>query len=297
MGPRALSDLGVSEAEIVRLRRVADRLVRGAATRPHGTSPQRLRAGRGLEFFELRAWSPGDEMRDVDWRATARSPRPVVRRYQDEALATVLVCLDGSASMAAGAGAKWDLARRLAAAVVYLCSHAGHEVGLVAFSDGLDLACPPARGRAGQVRLLARLAELAPRTSGGASRLDACGHFVEPGTSVVVVSDFLTPDFMRPGLERLLHRGGRVQAFQVLAPDELGVPDADAAVLVDVETGVRRTVRVTAAARKAARRRLDELCAALGAWCRHRGVPLTACTSDTAWRDVVLSHVRTLGHA
>jgi uncharacterized protein (DUF58 family) len=297
MAPGDLTDLGVSEAEVVRLRRLADRFLRGAATRPHGTSPRKLRAGRGLEFFELRAWTPGDEVRDVDWRATARSAHPLVRRYQDEALATVLLCLDRSASMAGADAAKWRLARQLAAALAYLLSHGGHQVGLVAFSADLDVACPPARGRANQVRLLARLAEMAPRASGGASRLDACGHFVQPGTSVVVLSDFLAPDFMRPGLERLLHRGGRVQAFQVLSRDELAAAGADAAVLRDAETGERRSVHLTPATREAAARRLQDLREALAAWCRKCGIPLTACTSGAAWRDVILSHVRALGHA
>jgi len=297
MGSRALTDLGVSEAEVLRLRRLADPLLRGAATLPHGTSPRKLRAGRGLEFFELRAWALGDDARDIDWRATARSPRPLVRRYQDEALATVLLCLDRSASMAAAGRGKWDLARQLTAALAYLVSHGGHEVGLLAFSADLDVACPPARGRASQVRLLARLAEIEPRKSGGASRLDLCGHFVRPGTSVVVVSDFLAADFMRPGLERLLHRGGRIHAFQVLSPDELNVEGAEAVVLRDAETGERRSVRLTPATREAAARRLAELREELASWCRKSGIPLTACASGVPWRDVILAHVRALGHA
>lgn len=297
MGSRALSDLGVSEAEVFRLRRLADRFLRGAATLPHGTSPRRLRAGRGLEFFELRSWALGDDARDIDWRATARSPRPLVRRYQDEALATVLLCLDRSASMAAAGRGKWDLARQLTAALGYLLSQGGHEVGLLAFSAELDVACPPARGRASQVRLLARLAGIEPRTTGGASRLDVCGHFVKPGTSVVVLSDFLAPDFMRSGLERLLHRGGRIHAFQVLSADELGVDGAGAAVLRDAETGERRSVRLTPATREAAARRLEELRAELAAWCRKTGIPLTACASGARWRDVILAHAGALGHA
>jgi uncharacterized protein (DUF58 family) len=297
MGAGGALDLGVSEAEVLRLRRLTDHLLRGAATRPHGTSPRRLRAGRGLEFFELRAWALGDDARDVDWRATARSARPLVRRYQDEALATVLLCLDRSASMAAADRGKWELARQLAAALAYLFSHGGHQVGLAAFSAGLDVACPPARGRASQVRLLARLAELAPRASGGASCLEACGHFVEPGTTVVVLSDFLAPDFLRPGLERLLHRGGRVQAFQVESPAEVAVGDGGEVVLCDAESGERRSVRLTPATRDAAARRLVGLREELASFCRKSGIPLTTCASGAAWRDVILSHVRALGHA
>jgi uncharacterized protein (DUF58 family) len=296
MGTRALTDLGVSEAEIFRLRRLADRLLTGSPTRPHGTSPRKLRAGRGLEFFELRPYQAGDEARQVDWRATARSSQPVVRRYQDEALSTVILCLDRSASMNTDRGAKWGLARQLAAALGYLLSYGGHAVGLLAFSADLDVIAPPARGRSSHVRLLARLARTEARESGGASRLAVCAGFVKPGNSVIVLSDCLAPDFMRSGLDQLLHRGGRVHVFQLLSPAELDISGAETAVLRDAETGERRTLRLTGAVRDAAASKLNELRNGLESYCRKNGIRLTACASPATWRDLVLRHTRALGH-
>jgi uncharacterized protein (DUF58 family) len=285
---------GVAEAELCRLRRVAARLLAGSPTRPYGTSPRRRRAGRGLEFLELHGWAPGDEPRDVDWRATARAGRPVVRRHQDEAFSTVLLAVDASASMAADA-AKWACARRLAAALAYLLVDAGHRVGLVAFSAGVDAVVPPARGRTAHARLVARLARLVPRPAGGGSCLEACVRLVRPGTSVIVLSDFLAPDHLAGGLARLLHRGARVQAFQILSDADVTAGGDARVVLCDVESGSRRAVRLSAAVRAAAAARLEALCEDLAAWCRRRGVPLTRCAATTPWRAAILAHVQAAG--
>ncbi len=318
MGPDALTGalLGVNEADLSRLVRVADRLLVGAPDRPHGTSPRRLRSGRGLEFLELRAYETGDDPRDIDWRATARSRHPLVRCYQDEAFSTVLLCLDCSSSMAVGdaapgaaqrafapggPGSKWALAVQLAVALAYLLSNAGNRVGLLGFSSGIDMLRPPARGRAGFLRLLACLARARPLPEGGASRLEACARFACRGVEVVVLSDFLAPDFMRAGLEQLLRRGARVQALQILSASELalsGEPASDrggSAVLRDTESGERRNLRLTPEAWRTAEQRLADLGQRLARFCREKGVPLTRCQSGSSWRQVILAHLRSLG--
>jgi hypothetical protein len=149
--------------------------------------------------------------------------------------------------------------------------------------------------------LLSSLARARPRSEGAASRLEACARFVARGVEVVVLSDFLTPDFMQPGLEQLLRRGGRVQALQILSASELA-PSSEAApvgegsaVLRDAESGEQRTLRLTPEARRAAEQRLADLGERLAHFCRERGVPLTRCQSGSSWRQVVLAHLRSLG--
>lgn len=318
MGTNALKGalLGVDEAELSRLVRAADRLLLGTPDRPHGTSPRRLRSGRGLEFLELRAHQAGDDPRDIDWRATARSRQPLVRRYQDEAFATVLLCLDCSSSMAVSdpapdargrasaadePGSKWQLAVQLTVALAYLLLNAGNRVGVVGFSSGIDLVCPPARGRTAFARLLASLAQARPRPEGAASRLEACDRFVARGVEAVVLSDFLAPDFMRSGLEQLRKRGGRVQALQILSASELALADGSApeggrpVLLRDAESGERRSLRLTPEARRAAEQQLSDLGQRLVHFCRESGVPLTRCHSGSSWREVMLAHLRGLG--
>jgi uncharacterized protein (DUF58 family) len=285
---------GVAERDLARLRRLGDRLLLGPPGHARGTSPHRRRAGTGLEFFELRAWAPGDEIRDVDWRATARARRPVVRRYQDESFRTAVLCLDASASMGPRGGTRWRLAREVTAALAYLLADAGNRVGLVGFSEGLDAVVPPARGRVGFLRVLARLVDLAPRPGGGASRLERCTRAVPLGATAIVLSDFLASDFLAAGLSRLLARTGRVQAIRLASAGDAALAAAGDVLLRDVESDVRVSVRLDDASRAAAASTLAALGAGLAAWCRRRGVPLTTCEAGTPWRDVVVRHARTL---
>lgn len=284
----------VDEADVARLARLADRLLLGTAVVPAGTTPRRRRAGRGLEFFELRPYGVGDSPREIDWRASARTRAPVVRTYRDEAFATAWLCLDCSGSMHPYGAAKWTRAVQVVAALAYLSLHAGNRVGLLAFADDATVVAPPTRGRSAYAHLVRRLAELPGCREGGASRLDRCARLVSPNAAVTVVSDFLAPDHLRYGLAALLHRSADVAAVQLLAPAEMMPPAIGRAVLRDSETGERRVVDVTPAVSARASASLIDLCGRLAAYCRTRGVPLTRSDTDATWRDVVLAHLRAI---
>lgn len=284
----------VAEADLAGLARIANRLLVGAPTLPHGVSPRRRRVGRGLEFFELRAHASGDAPRDIDWRASARLGRSLVRAYRDEAFATAWLCVDRSASMGFPTAAKWALTGRLTAALAYLLLCAGNRVGLLVFGDDAHVATPPVRGRSAYARLLRDLAAVAVTRGGGMSRLDGCSRFATRGALVVVVSDFLAPDFLRPGLGRLLRRGARLQALHITCEADAGLPPAEYTTLRDVESGATRRIRLTDAARAHAAARLRTLVDDLRAYCREHGIPLTHCDAEASWREVVLAHLRSL---
>jgi len=301
--------LGVSEPDLKRLGRIADRVLAGNPLISQGQRPRLARAGRGLEFLEHRPYREGDDLRNLDWRATARSRHPLVRNHQDEAFSTAFLCLDRSASMGAPTGTSWRLARQLTAALGYLVLHGGNRVGLLVFSGDIDLALAPSRGSSAYGSLVSGLASLEPRLSGGASRLEQCARRLPPGACAIVISDFLDPQFMRIGLDQLRRRGGRVQGLQVLDPALRfpGRPHSEAppsretawgvgteTVLWDAESGERRTLHLTAEARDEAIANLDDLCSALRRHCLRRSIALTACPGDAAWQDVILEHLRSL---
>jgi len=296
MGARALRGnlLGIDEVELMRLVRAGAALLLGTPSMAYGSSPRRLRSGRGLEFLDHADYAVGDDPRAIDWRATARARRPIVRRHQDEAFFSVHLCLDGSASMRVGGASKWELARRVALALAYLLLQAGNRVGVLTFSTGVDRARPPARGPGAFVSILASLAETEARPEGGGTRLEGCAALVEAGSSVIVMSDFLAPDGLRSGLDLLLLRRCHVQAIQILSPQETSIPVERTLWLRDVETGHRRRVRIDPAAHEAARRRLESHSESLRRHCRGRGIPLSQCTSTSSWRDVLLAHLRAL---
>jgi uncharacterized protein (DUF58 family) len=284
----------LAEAELARLGRIASRLLVGTPNLPHGSNPRRRRAGRGIEFFELRGYAAGDAPRDIDWRASARSQRTVVRAYRDEGIPTAWLCVDRSASMSTSGGAKWRLTAQVAGALAYLLVCAGNRVGLLVFSDVTRVVAPPGHGRSAYARLLARLAGVTVSGGGEGSRLDGCARFATRGALIMVLSDFLDPDFLRSGLAALLHRGANVQALQVISHSDAELPTGDDALLRDIESGERRYLRLPAAAAEYAPARLRELTDRLAAYCRGHGVVLTRYAPHDAWRDVVLAHLRSL---
>ena len=118
----------LDEAELASLARVADRLLENRHLLAPGQRSNRSRSGFGIEFLDRREYSPGDDIRALDWRASARSRHPLVRRYCDEASSDWFILLDCSSSMAFGRGEKWTLALQCAAAMAYLLIHLGNRV-------------------------------------------------------------------------------------------------------------------------------------------------------------------------
>jgi uncharacterized protein (DUF58 family) len=288
-GAPSAATLGIDESELARLAQVAGRLLGGRALLTPGHQPAPRRAGRGSEFLDYRDYAPGDEYRRIDWRASARSRRPQVRRYRDEASADWFLCVDASASMASADAAKWRLARQLVYAFAYLLISLGQRVGVVAFETGPVAWLPAGRGRHQLTRLAAELARLAPRASGGATSLAAVDELVGPRDPLVVLSDFLREDGLRADLVRLLHRDRELHAILIGARADTMLPGASGRSLMDVESGERLVIRETASAAPAAWRALRD---DVDAFCRSRRIVCSVCDTGERWRDIVLRHLQ-----
>jgi uncharacterized protein (DUF58 family) len=309
--------LGIDQRELSSLARVTDRRLAGSPLLPHGDAPRRDRSGRGIEFLNLRPYAAGDSTRDIDWRATARSRHPQIRRYRDEAFSSVYLCVDRSASMGAAMGAgtgaatgtglgggreaarKWQLAQQLAASLAFLLLHGGNRVGLLVFSEGVELRLPPIRGRTAYRQLLVALTKTDARRGGGATHLEACRHGVSTGSTVAVLSDFLAADFLRPGLDALVRRRAHLQLFRIRDDADTRLaqaPEGAGPVLLrDIESGVQRSLRLDRTQGElAATRRLQALDAELDGYCRARGIPITTCDTSRSWRDAIITHLRSL---
>lgn len=289
----------LDEGALARFARVGARLLSGGMLAASGGQATRMRPGRSLEFLDFRAYVPGDDVRRVDWRATARSREPVVRRYADDASSDWHVLLDRSASMGVAGEAKWRLAVQVAAASAYLLLYLGNRVGVVLFSARADQACPLGRGQRQYTRILRLLRAAAPRPPGGASSLAAAAAHLPMGSSFLVVSDFLAPDGMHEDLARLRARGAPVRAIQVLADEETRLPAAGPLSLTDIESGEETVVEGSDVAEAQAEHALARLVDALAAFCAGHGIPFTAARTDRPWAEVLLGHLlrRSGGHA
>jgi uncharacterized protein (DUF58 family) len=236
--------------------------------------------GGGVEFEELRPYAPGDDVRAIDWNATARTGLPWLKRFREERAHTVLLGLDVSASMAFGTAgrSKAEVAAHAAALVAAAAGRAGDRVGLVVFSDAVRAALEPRRGGAHTWRVVRALADAAADT-GGATALAAAADWMLARARrrgvVVLLSDFRDPvlDGVEPPA-RLAALAGRHDVVSIVLEDprERALLAAGGLRLVDPEggggglltTGRRRRVRYAAAA-AARREELTRRLARLGA--------------------------------
>lgn len=168
--------------------------------------------GRGLEFAELQPYKPGDDVRSIDWKATARLRTPVVRRYVEEREQTVLILVDVSGSMgyAASGPSVRDRAVEIAGVVGLAAASANDLVGMAAFATDVVLAVPPAKGSSHVLRMLRDLLTL---KAGGrtelARALRYAGRVMRKRGVVIVISDFVAthPDHVwEPALAQLGRR-------------------------------------------------------------------------------------------
>jgi uncharacterized protein (DUF58 family) len=235
-------------AELQRAARLLAVRSRRAAASPFTGAYTSAFRGGGLEFEESRPYAPGDDVRHIDWNATARTGTPFLKRFREERDQTLLLLLDVSASMAFGSAGrtKAALAAHAVALLAAAAGFAGDRVGLVAFADRVELELPVRRGDA-HVWSVVRAAVAAAAASRGATALSPALGRVEALAKhraiVVVLSDFrdeaLLADTASPGDARVrlasLARRHDVVAAVVLDPREEELPASGPLRLVDAE--------------------------------------------------------------
>ncbi|MFO0679827.1 MAG: DUF58 domain-containing protein [Polyangiaceae bacterium] len=218
------------------------------------------RRGGSAEFLEHRPYSPGDDLRRIDWTAFARTGEPVFKLFRSEEDVVVRLVLDGSASLDVGEPRKMDVAKRLAAAVGYMALAASERTQVAVAGIGLARMTEPVRGRASLPKLLRDLGAVDP--AGGtdlAASIDAVVlRSPRPGM-LVVVSDFLDAGAVGNAIVRAASAGHDVALVQVLAEEELRPTYEGDVAFQDSETGEVVEVTVDAAAIDAYLVRLENL--------------------------------------
>jgi len=273
---------------LARLALVARRLLAGRPRLIHGSHPHRLRAGQGSEFLDHRRYRPGDDPRGIDWRATARSAHPQLRRHRSETGSDHLICIDRSASMGLDNGARWTLAVQLCAALGYLLLELGDRVGVLLFSDRVDGLLPLCRGRVGYTRLLRLLQQARTLNSGGESRLASCCSQIPRGSQIIVISDLLPQAAMQQDLTRLTTLGETLLALQPVITAGIKPPATGSVTLQEIESGRRLRLDLDANAIEQVttrQRRLDEQ---LRQHCRLHRIELIQCPTNEGWRPPLL---------
>ena len=240
--------------------------------------------GFSLEFAEYRAYSPGDDLRHVDWNVYARSERAYLKRYRGETNSLLTLLLDASNSMnyASHALSKLDYARFVAASLAYLAVRLQRDAtGLAVFDDEIRNYVNPS-ARQGQLpRLLGALeqAEARARTS-FEEPLKRLQTLVRRRGIVVVLSDFYeSPEVIVRAVEPLRFHGSEVVLFHILDPQEIRLELGASALFVDLETRARVEVSTEYAAGEY-RERISRHIAALRESTRAAGMSYQLLTTD-----------------
>ena len=153
--------------------------------------------GQGIEFAEVREYTPGDDIRSIDWNVTARSGSPYVKKFNEERELTLMIACDVSASLRFGSWDKFkqDAAAELAALFAFSALKNSDKVGLLLFSDKIELFVPPKKGKKHILRLIRELVAFEPEGTGTdlALALTTLSKVIKRQGILILISDFLTP--------------------------------------------------------------------------------------------------------
>lgn len=195
--------------------------------------------GTGVQFAEHRQYVAGDDVRHIDWKVSARTRDPLIKKFDEERELTVFLVVDISASLGFGSSQKLkaEAVAELAALITHAASRAGDKVGLLLFAGKVEKLIPPRKGRNHLLRMIREL--LSDRVTTPGTALDeallSASRLMKHSGIVFVVSDFYADDFS-PELKRLSRRHD-VVALNVRDLHEEKVPAVGRLLVLNPETG------------------------------------------------------------
>ncbi len=245
LDPNTLSRLSTME---MRARIVVEGFVSGLHKSPY--------RGFGVEFVEYRQYTPGDDIRHVDWKALGRSDRYYVKEYEDETNLQCVLLLDRSASMGYGAHGsgrsgglnKLEYGSYLAASLAHLIMRQGDGVGLVTFDRTVHDYLPPSSKNTHLHAIHSTLEALrAGEGTDLGKPLHELAETIPRRGLVILISDLI--DDVEQTMNALMHfrfKGHEVLVFHIIDQDELAFPFSETARFDDPETGAHITVTPSA---------------------------------------------------
>ena len=203
--------------------------------------------GASIEFSQHKEYSPGDDLRHVDWRAVARFDHYFVKRFEHETQTKACVVLDGSGSMAYGAQGrltKYEYGAVLATCLGLLLLRQQDALGAILFDEDLQVEIPARSGMAHLRHLTEAMDSHQPRGSTAlAAALDGARVLTGTRGMIFVLSDcFLAPTALGAALNRLSAAGHEITVLQLLDGDELELPFEEPVDFQGLETGHRLLV-------------------------------------------------------
>ena len=207
-----------------------------------GIHPSRAK-GLSSEFEEHREYSPGDDVRHIDWKAYGKFDRYSIKEYRETTNLRAYILLDASSSMsyASDGWSKFEYGSTLTASLAYLMLKQQDAVGLITFSNRVEKMVPPMATPGHLFAILKELEDRIPRggTSSGSILLELASSLKRRGF-IILISDLLDkPEEVMRGLKQLRSKGNDVMVFQLLDRDELEFPFEQPTLFMDLEEDIK----------------------------------------------------------
>ncbi len=206
--------------------------------------------GRGMEFSEVREYTFGDDVRQIDWNVTARNDRPYIKVFEEEREQTLMLCVDISPSGFFGTHSqtKMELAAEVSAVLAFSAIQNGDKVGMILFSDKIEKVVPPKKGKSHVLRLIRDLLDAKPTGQGTTIKeaLNYINRLLNRRSIVVLASDFQDKDYERE--IRITRNKHDLVCLHIVDELETELPALGLLPFEDAETG--ETVWIDTSSRK-----------------------------------------------
>ncbi len=229
--------------------------------------------GQGMNFEEVRPYAAGDEIRSIDWNVSARTGDLHIKKFKEEREITVMILLDVSASGNFGSvqESKREIAAEVAAVLAFSAIYNNDKVGLLLFSDQIELFMPPQKGRLHHLRLIREMFYSEPKghKTNIKLALEYLNNVMSRKAIVFLISDFFEErDFSHP--LTVISKRHDLIALPIIDPVEEVLPDVGVITLEDPETGAQLEVDTSSSKlreeyREETRRRASKLMHLFGA--------------------------------
>ncbi len=201
--------------------------------------------GRGMSFSEVREYTPGDDVKTIDWNVTARFSHPFVKVFEEERELTLMLLVDVSGSTLFGTfqRLKKELITEISAVLSFSASTNNDKVGVIFFSDRIEKFIPPKKGRSHILRIIRELIALEPSATAGTDvqvALDYLNNVLKKRTITFLLSDFISKPYDKA--LQLAARKHDLVGLQVYDRADRELPSAGIVQVIDSETGGLRWI-------------------------------------------------------
>lgn len=195
--------------------------------------------GRGMTFSEVRQYQFGDDVRSIDWNVTARYNEPFVKVFEEERELTMMLVADVSGSEFFGSTEtfKKDIITEIAATLAFSATQNNDKIGLLLFSDEVELYIPPKKGRSHVLRIIRELLEFQPKSKQTdlSKALKFLQNMMKKKAIVFILSDFLTDEYQHT--LKIMGNKHDVTGIRVYDQREEEMPNVGMVQMQDEETG------------------------------------------------------------